>query len=470
MYYRNFITALAVLILAGGLFADAPDTLWTKTYGGEQQDTAYSVCPTSDGGYVIAGITNSMGAGDCDGYLVKTDSAGNLDWEQTYGSEFADGFFNVLETSDGHYLVSGWTSITPFNTDSWLVKVDALGNVVWEKTYGGGDIDSTIGMVPTHDGNYLAVGYSVSYATEGYADAWVLKFDPETGDTLWAKTYNYSTGSGDFFVSGCQTPDDGFLFTGATSVAVGNWDTYVVKTDSFGVPMWSRSYHWGVYDRVFSACQTSDGSYLITGTANLGQGEVLILKMDEAGDTVWTKLYGGEGEDRSWGICPSGDTMFFVSGRTSSFGSGGYDLWILAIDTEGDTLWTDTYGGTGDEWCYFPIMNAKGNLMLPAYTTSWGAGGADFWLLEYGCEEEPGVTEVLIDSPIRITTYFNRLSYEITNEAQLTLYSADGRRVLTETLKGKGVWEASDAIPAGVYFARVDSGMFSTTKRLIVIR
>lgn len=469
----NIIAALAVLAAFSAAFAQLPDTLWTKTYGGAMEDTAYSVYPTSDGGYIIAGITNSMGAGDLDGYLVKTDSAGNVEWDQTYGTEYADGFMDVLETSDGEYIASGWTAEFFIPTDYWLVRIDASGDVVWEKTYGGGYNDTAFTMLPAYDGNCLVVGYTWSFGTGGTADAWVLEFDPATGDTSWAKNYDPGRpeASGEFFISGCQASDQGCLFVGSSVNLQADYDVYVVKTDSAGDVIWGRVYDWGSFDRGISACQAHDGGYLAVGHANpTGHSDVLILKLDEAGDTVWTKLYGGAGNDQGRGICSYGDTMYLISALTSSFGAGGYDLWMLAIDTLGDTLWTRTYGWQANEWCYFGMMNPDGNLMLPGFTSSWGAGGADFWLLEYGYEKEPGVAEQLIESPIRITTFINRLAYDLKGSAYLTFYSADGRRILEDAITGKGVWEPPALLPQGVYFARIEAGKYSHTARLVILR
>ncbi|TKJ44271.1 hypothetical protein CEE36_00585 [candidate division TA06 bacterium B3_TA06] len=480
-YMYASLIGMVILLSASPLFAQPPDTLWTKTYGGAMEDTAYSVCPTSDGGYIIAGVTNSMGAGDWDGYLVKTDSAGNVEWEQTYGTARANGFYDVLETSDGEYIASGWTTtLFPFsNTDFWLIRVDSSGVTVWEQIYGGEDHDTGFTMVPALDGNYLVVGYTWSFGTGGSADAWVLKFDPATGDIPWLLGKKYDPGrpeySGELFFSGCQTSDESYLFVGCSGITPPeNWDVYVVKTDSAGEVIWDQLYEWGSFDRGHSACQTPDGGYLVIGTANpTGHSDVLILKLDEAGDTVWTKFYGGEGDDKGYGICPSGDSMYLISARTSSFGAGGYDLWVLAIDTLGDTLCTQTYGAEADEWCYFPKMNPNGNFMLPGFTSSWGEGGADFWLLEYGYEKEPGVAEQLIESPIRITTTINRLAYDLPGQASLTLYSADGRRVLTETIQGQGTWTPSSqpsSLPSGVYFARVTTEGYSARTKVVVLR
>jgi hypothetical protein len=151
--------------------------IWAKTYGGTNSDEAYSVHQTSDGGYIVAGATYSFGAGNYDIFLMKTDANGNVIWAKTYGGTSTDYAYSVQQTSDGGYIVAGYTaSFGAGSGDIFLIKTDANGNVQWAKTYGGIGWDLAYSVQQTSDGGYIVAGLTISFGAGNY-DIFLIKTD-----------------------------------------------------------------------------------------------------------------------------------------------------------------------------------------------------------------------------------------------------------------------------------------------------
>jgi len=200
---------------------------WNKTYGGANWDAASSVHQTDDG-YIVAGTTYSIGAGGADFWLVKTDSAGNQQWNKTFGGTNDDMASSVQQTSDGGYIVAGTTySSGASGWDFWLVKTDSAGNQQWNKTYGGTSTDQAWSVQQTSDGGYIAAGSTASFGA-GFWDFWLLKTD-SAGIQQWNKTYG-RTGDDEAY-SVQQTSDGGYIAAGRTnSSGAGLLDFWLVKT------------------------------------------------------------------------------------------------------------------------------------------------------------------------------------------------------------------------------------------------
>jgi hypothetical protein len=240
-----------------------PSLEWTKYYGGSGGDNGYSVQQTCDGGYIIAGYTDSYGEGGLDFYLVKANSNGDMLWNKTYGGPGMDFGMSVHLTTDGGYIVSGFTdSFGAGSRDVYLVKTDSNGDLLWNKTYGGINIDVGRFVDETSDGCYIIAGYTYSFG-EGDRDFYLVKTD-SNGDMLWNKTYGGP--DRDFATSVQETTDGGYIITGLTkSYGAGGDDVYLIKTDSDGNMTWNNTYGGSDYDGGYSVSQTADGGYIITG-------------------------------------------------------------------------------------------------------------------------------------------------------------------------------------------------------------
>ncbi|MFH1010392.1 MAG: hypothetical protein V1784_04055 [bacterium] len=377
----------------------SPDTLWTRTYGGSGPDIAWSVQRTADGGYVVAGETNSFGAGYRDFYVVKTNGQGDPLWTRTYGGIFYDRAYSVQQTIDGGYVLAGRTSSFGAGMyDFYVVKTSPLGDTLWTRTFGGSNDDYGYCIRQTTDAGYIVAGLTWSFGA-GYADFYLVKTNSQ-GDTLWTRTYG---GSGiDEASSVQQTTDGGYIVAGYTwSFGAGNYDFYLVKTNSQCDALWTRTYGGSSEDRAQSVQQTADGGYVVTGyTGSFGAGlnDFYLVKTNSQGDTLWTRTYGGSDEERAQAVQQTADGGYVVAGYTGSFGAGSLDLYVVKTDSQGDTLWTRTYGGSGDDRAYCVQQTTDGAYIVAGYTYSFGAGLSDFYLVKTGQEKPYHLVVNLDDS------------------------------------------------------------------------
>ncbi|MBA7605830.1 hypothetical protein ES703_12965 [subsurface metagenome] len=360
-----------------------PVTLWTRTFGGTGYDNGSSVQQTSDGGYIIVGRTTSFGAGGFDVYLIKTDANGNPSWTKTYGGENKDESYSVQQTLDGGYIIAGRTnSYGSGDYNVYLVKTDAKGDTIWTKTYGGEGDDFGGSVQQTNDGGYIIAGWTDSFGASG-TDVYLIKTDAN-GDTLWAKTYGGS--NSDTGRSVQQTSDGGYIIVGATgSFGTGQRAVYLIKTDSDGNTIWTRTYGGEGLDSGHSVQQTSEGGYIITGsTSSYGSGvvDVYLIKTNENGDTLWTKTYGGSNSDKGYNVRETSDVGYIIAGYTDSFGAGEEDVYLIKTDNNGDTDWTKTYGGTYGDIGFSVQQTSDGGYIIVGLTYSLGASLTDVYLIK----------------------------------------------------------------------------------------
>jgi hypothetical protein len=209
------------------------DTEWTRTYGGTNYDVGYSVQQTDDGGYIVAGITGSYGAGLDDLYLIKTDAYGDTLWTRTCGGTDMDQGYSVQQTADGGYVACGCTfsPSAPSESDIYIVKTDAHGNTLWARTYGDSGIDRCFSVQQTTDGGFILAGETVPLGAYQY-DVYIVRTD-STGDVLWSKTYGGPSADRSSAVK--RTADGGYVIAGrSNSFGIGDYDIYLIKTDSLG--------------------------------------------------------------------------------------------------------------------------------------------------------------------------------------------------------------------------------------------
>jgi uncharacterized delta-60 repeat protein len=355
---------------------------FAKTIGGSGEDYAYSIIQSSDGGYVVAGSTRSFGAGYSDIYVVKLDSSGNVQWAKTIGGSDWDEASSIIQSSDGGYVVAGWTeSFGAGYPDIYVVKLDSSGNVVWTKTIGGRFIDRASSIIQSSDGGYVVAGDSSSFGA-GSDDIYVVKLD-SSGNVLWTKTIGGS--SSDYAYSIIQSSDGGYVVVGESySFGAGKDRIYVVKMDSEGNVVWTK-FISGVEDEAGSIIQSSDGGYIVAGgTSNFGAGggDIYVVKLDSAGNIVWIKTIGGSSWDEARSIIQSSDGGYVVAGWTKSFGAGGSDIYVVKLDSAGNVVWTKTIGGPYNDYAYSIIQSSDGGYVVAGYTESFGAGGGDIYVVK----------------------------------------------------------------------------------------
>ncbi len=319
---------------------------FAKTYVGVGWNWAPFIQQTSDGGYIVACGTDSLGVGFSDAFLVKTDANGNIIWAKTYGGTGYDWASSVQQTSDGGYIVAGGTrSFGAGGSDIFLIKTDANGNVSWAKTYGGTDWDVAYSVQQTSDGGYIVAGVTWSFGAGG-SDIFLIKTDAD-GNIIWAKTYGGI--SDDYAYSVQQTSDGGYIVAGATwSFGAGYFDAFLIKTDANGNVSWAKTYGGTDWDVAYSVQQTSDGGYIVagwTGSFSAGISDAFLIKTDANGNVSWAKTYGGTNSDYASSVQQTSDGGYIVAGWTESFGAGG-DIFLFKTDANGNVQWAKIYGGT----------------------------------------------------------------------------------------------------------------------------
>jgi hypothetical protein len=322
---------------------------WNQTYWGTDNYWASSVVEASDGGYALAGFTSPVMEGESDIWLAKTDEFGNMEWNQTYGGELYDAAFSVVEASDGGYVVAGMWNCSPpvwpinhhalfFSTggDGWLMKTDESGNIEWNITYPGWgySLTSFFSVVEASDGGYAVAGRNDN------ANGLLVKVN-ESGNIDWDITYGTLWAS---FFSVVEASDGGYAVAGCYN---GADDWLLVKTDEFGVVEWNQTYGGAGDDLAFSVVEASDGGYVTAGIWNYYENNLIgytkytgsfwIVKTYANGTIEWDHVYGGLGpDDYDWGysLVATSDGGYAMAGTTHSFGAGG-DFWLIKTDEAG---------------------------------------------------------------------------------------------------------------------------------------
>jgi len=379
---------LSVICLTSIAFAQ---TNWQRTYGGAESDLGFCVQQTTDGGFIVVGFTHSFGTGMNDVYLIKTNGRGDTLWTRTYGGPIFGGLLAVTQTADGGYVVTGGIINPDTDNNVLLIRTNATGDTLWTRAYGGTGDDCGSSVQQTTDGGFVITGYTASFGS-GYRDVYLVRTDA-SGDTLWTRTYGGP--DEDIGYSVQQTTDGGFVVAGERS-----GDVYLIKTDGDGDTLWTRTYGGTFSDFGFSVQLTADGGYVIGGcTDSFGAGsyDFYLIKTDAAGDTLWTRTYGGAHWDVGRSARQTSDGGYIIAGETGSSGAGVEDAYLVRTDSQGDTLWTRTYGGPNEDRGFSVQQTSDGGYIATGWTASFGAGGRDVYLIKTSGKLDVG--PVAIQSP-----------------------------------------------------------------------
>ena len=443
---------------------------WTRTYGGVWGDYGWLGQQTADSGYVVTGYTESYGAGYNDFYLVKTNGSGDTLWTGTYGDTGYQSSYSVRQTADKGYVMVGVT-MPPGGTsfDVQIVKTSASGQPAWTKTHSWTNDDQGRDIRQTSDGGYIVAGCTRSFGA-GTLDILLIR-TTDSGDSVWVKAIGgngYETG-----YSVLQTTDGGYAIAGYTSGIGGfNQDVYLVKTSASGDTVWTRRYGGAEDEAGLCVDQTVDGGYVIVGSHISGSDgqNVYLLKTDASGDTLWTRSYGGPYFDVGNSVRQTADGGYIIAGTTYR-SVGDADAYLIKTDASGDTLWTRTFGGAGIDGGSSVQQTLDGGYIVAGRTSSFGAGGDDVWLIKTDANGSASVEEPM-DSRQKASGNLNATPNPFASFARVPgleaerfeLYDASGR--LSGTYPGNRIGEG--LLPA-VYFVRL-VGEHTRSLRVVKVR
>lgn len=402
------------------------EKIFVKTFGGTKNDRGQQVVKTNDGGYAVFGFTQSAD-GDVtdktddsyDYWLLKFSSEDALEWSKTYGGSDDDRGRSITTTNDGGFIIAGFSQsadgdVTENNGlyDFWVAKLTASGTISWQKTFGFSGTDQAFSVIQTTDGGYLVSGILDVTASGGLGnrrhaggDYWAIKLDAN-GNREWR---NYFGGANtDTAFKTLQTSDGGFLFFGSSDsndVDItdnkGVYDFWVVKTNSQGQLQWQKNYGGSELDEAFDAVKTTDGNYAIVGntrssdkdvSTNKGSSDIWVIKINEAGDLLWQKSFGGISFDVGNAITQAQDGGLLIAGNSRSSDQdltsnrGNNDVWVLKIASNGNLLNQKSIGGSEIDSAFGIVELANESVLVVGESRS----------SDFDIPENKGFTDLLV--------------------------------------------------------------------------
>ena len=480
---KVLLVVIIQILLFSFLFSQTiPDSLWFNIYGGDLSEKAHSLIQTSDDNFVFTG--RSYGNGNADVYLVKTDEDGIELWSRTYNRSNSDYGYSVYETSDAGLIITCYTKSSNLeNMDIYLIRTDADGDTLWTKSFDNSLNEFGHSVIQTNDGGFILTGWG---QTPDFGQKMIILKTDENGNVLW----NCYIG-GEFGNSGKsiqQTSDGGFIITGNKGTGGGSGDLYLVKTNAYGDTLWTKGFHETGID---VSCygndvkQTNDNGFIIAGEVeyNVDDSDIYLIKTDEYGNTLWTKTIGDLPDCGAESVQQTIDGGFIMSGWKREIGSGDTDIYILKTDSNGDSLWSKSFGGDYHDIAYDLVENNEGEFIITGYTHSYNCSA---FLLKLGYET--GTDNIINLSHFSATNYPNpfnpttTISFSLQNNSNvdLSIYNIKGQKVKQlikdqlSTGEHSVVWDGRDednfAVGSGIYFYKliVDSKTEAVKKCLLL--
>lgn len=377
---------------------------WIKTFGGTNDDFAMTATQLTGGDYVFAGATRSTD-GDLSGtrvgydfWITRLSSDGTKQWSTALGSGSNDDYATgIVPTSDGNLVLAGYGFNTGQNFAS-AMKVSGTGNKIWEKQISTSTDAKAYGLVALDDGSTVVAGYERSGSAEGL----VVKLDA-SGNTVWKKTFG---GAGDDILTGIARAGDGFILSGYTKSSDGdlsgnrgNFDGWILKLDASGNKVWSKSYGGADVDYLNGVVVTADGNYVVAGytksnggdvPGNKGGNEAWILKLDGSGNKLWAKTYGGVNEEYITSLVKAGEGVIILGHTNSTTGDvtrtyNDFGGWLVKLDASGNKVAASTYGDRADDFTANIIATQDGGYLISGNTDLTASSrGYDGWLVKVG--------------------------------------------------------------------------------------
>ena len=462
---RSFLI-LVSLVIGFKVFAQAPAIQWQKCLGGDSIDIPYSIQQTTDGGYIVAGSSNSNDGdvsgnhGGGDSWVVKLSGTGAIQWQKCLGGSMADGAASIRQTTDGGYIVAGSSNSNDGDVsgnhggiDYWVVKLNDTGAIQWQKSLGGSADDYALSIQQTSGGGYIVAGWINSTdgdvsGNHGEQDYWIVKLN-DTGAILWQKSLGGSMQ--DKAESIQQTSDGGYIVAGWTfsndgevSGNHGGDDYWLVKLNDTGAIQWQKSLGGSGGDDAFSIQQTSDGGYIVAGWGDSNDGEVSgnhgasdywVAKLNDTGAIQWQKCLGGSMAEEALCIIQTtnGESAtggYVVAGFTNSNNGnvsgnhGGNDYWLVKLNDTGAIQWQKCLGGSGVDDANSIQQTSDGGYIVAGFSSSndgdvsGNHGIYDYWIVKLICGNPgtiSGSSSICIASSATLTDTATGGTWSVTN-------------------------------------------------------
>jgi len=476
-----------------------PGLLWEKSYGGSMNDWVAATSPAPDGGLVFAGYSNSNDGdvtgnhGGFDWWVARIDSSGSLLWKKTLGGSAGDQLYDICPTSDGGYALAGYTSSNDGdvtgnhgNADYWVVRLDAQGGIVWKKTYGGSGRDYGFAIAQSGSG-FIVAGISQSSDGDvagnyGSDDYWVLQLDL-AGNILWEKNLG-GTGTEGAFCDIIPLSGGGFALAGKSRSSnydltqnQGESDFWIVKMSGTGVIQWQKSLGGSESEQLYSIVEMAGGDLVACGTTgstngdvtgNNGNSDIWVVRLSANGQLQWQQCLGGTNYDNGAQLLHLQGGKLLIAGTSrSSDGDisqnhGGSDYWLAQLDNAGNLMWEQNWGGTLNDRANAVTLATDGKLYVAGdakssdVDVSFNHGLDDMWVLRLHL---PGIATAVASlevssaciSPNPVAPGMPvKFSGHRSPQAQLTLFDQAGRCVYSGPMQDN-IFSKHLSLQAGIY-------------------
>jgi len=517
----TLILVIAVLAVIGKVFAQTPQILLQKCFGGTGDDDCLSLKECPDSTFIVAGATASVEYTHAlqDFFYVHIGQNFDSLWYLAVGGSGTDILNEVIWIHHGAHSYMGYAGACQENTPSnngdiyqndggFDGAVDMIGTDsqrAWDVTYGGSSDDVLKGIVQNADDGFTSVGWTLSndsdiHSNHGQKDGWFL-ITTFVGQKVISKCIG---GSGDdMFNSITATKDGGYIMAGSTTSTDGDvsgnhggTDVWIVKVDANGGIQWQKCLGGSGEEEANSVAQTSDSGYIVCGyttstdgdvTGGHGDSDYWVVKLDKNGAVEWQKCFGGSGSDLATSVIQRRNGHYAIAGYSNSTAGdvsgnhGDYDYWILELDSAGNLLWELSLGGTDADYAHEIVETYDGALVIGGTTHSNNgdvsgnhgpAGTADFWVVKLSAQTASGIAEAKNETGAY--AYPNPAGETATvllaemESGEIEIFNFLGEQILRKEFKmEKSIPLSVSSLSSGIYFIKISVGGKSFFKKLV---
>lgn len=542
-YITYILVAVFIILMSTRVFyaqqKTPPNVEWKKSFGGSRDDGANDIQQTSDGGFIVVGYSGSEN-GDVIGgdsstnyWVIKLSVTGVIEWQKSLGGSESDVAYSIRQTNDSGYIIGGASLSRDGNVtghhgqnaaglDFWIVKLTKVGEIDWERSYGGDSRELCQSVIQTYDGGYIAAGESHSTdgdvsANHSKEDYWVVKIT-DRGAIEWERSFGGSDIDISYSIE--QARDSGFIIAGGSysldgdvKVNQGFEDFWILKLSSTGILEWERSFGGTSYDRANSVEQTIDGGYIAAGYSSSMDGDVTnhhgdtkntdywVVKLTSSGQLEWQRSFGGSDLDYARCIRQTSDGGYILAGESWSndgdvtghhnYGYSTADIWIVKLSSEGNIQWQKSLGGGDYEMAYSIRQTNDGGYIIAGSSESINGdvqdhhgndGVSDFWVVKLGPETPSSVeTELATTRTATITPNPASSSATLTLDSdeegacEVQIISVTGatlKQYSTRLTTGKQEIALTDleSLPSGMYEVIVKRSCCQTLRTKLIVQ